>query len=101
MYDSTNDMTALGCAERFVQTYVRHHSFPRAITSDRGSQWVNHFWKCVCELTGIKRRLSTAYRPETDGATEWANQELTHFIRCFTTYNQTDWSPLRPIVVAQ
>ena len=97
MYDSTNDMTALGCAERFVQTYVRHHGFLHAITRVRGSQWVNRFWKRVCELTGIKRRLSTAYHPETDGATERANQELEHFIRCFTTYNQTDWSPLLPI----
>ena len=26
---------------------IRHHGLPSAITSDRGSQWVNAFWKRV------------------------------------------------------
>lgn len=97
MYNAVADQTAEATAERFIQNYVRHHGLPKAITSDRGAQWVNAFWKHVCCLVGITRRLSTAYHPETDGSTERHNQEIEHFLRCFICYAQTDWNKLLPI----
>jgi hypothetical protein len=36
-------MDAEACAERFVQCHWRFHSFPTAITSDRGSNWTGRF----------------------------------------------------------
>lgn len=90
-------LSAEATAMRFVDRHVRYHGFPRGIVSDRGVQWVNVFWKKVCELVGIQRRLSTAYHPETDGATERENQELEKYIRCFVSYSQRDWTNLLPI----
>jgi len=89
-------LTTEAVAVRFLDCCVRHHGIPRAITSDRGTQWVNHFWKRVCELLHIVRRLSTAYHPQTDGATERMNQEIQAYIRAFTVYSQDDWSQLLP-----
>ena len=57
----------------FVQRYVPFHWIPKAIVSDRGPQFVNALWARVCQLLDINRRLSTAYHPETDGATERRN----------------------------
>lgn len=91
------DLTAEASAARFVNRHVRYHGFPHGIVSDRGVQWVNAFWKRVCELVGVQRRLSTAYHPETDGATERENQELERYIRCFISYSQGDWAELLPI----
>ena len=88
---------ALGFAELFVERYVSQHWLPRGIVSDRGVQWVNGFWKEVCRLLGIERRLSTAYHPETDGATERRNQEVQAYLRAFIAYNQKDWRKWLPM----
>ena len=66
-------ITAEAVAERFILSFVRHHGLPKAVTSDRGTQWTSDFWKRICELLNIHRRLSTAYHPQTDGATERMN----------------------------
>jgi hypothetical protein len=58
---------------------------------------VSNFWKRLCTLTKTTRYLSTAYHPETDGATERANQELEIFIRAYTSHAQDDWEELLPI----
>ena len=94
---SLDGFTAKGTAEFFLEHYVRHHWLPKGIVSDRGTQWVNAFWKHVCQRLGITRRLSTAYHPETDGSTERRNQEVETYLRAFATYMQDDWAQLLPI----
>ena len=44
-------------------------------------------------------RLSTAFYPETDGATERANQELETYLRIFTLFQQEDWAFQLPIAM--
>ena len=88
---------AVGFAELFVEHYIPHHWLPRGIVSDRGVQWANGLWKRACELMGIERRLSTAYHPETDGATERRNQEIQAYLRAFVAYNQKDWKRWLPM----
>jgi hypothetical protein len=94
--EAMNTMEAEACAERFLQCHYRFHGFPRAITSDRGSNWVGRFWTKLCELVGMEQRLSTAFHPETDGATERMNQEVQAYLRAFVTYAQYDWHKLLP-----
>ena len=59
--------------------------------SDRGTQWDNEFWTHLCRLWKIKKLMSTAFHPETDGQTEIANQELERYLRTYTSYLQDDW----------
>ncbi|KAI1506857.1 hypothetical protein Ptr86124_014202, partial [Pyrenophora tritici-repentis] len=65
--------------------------FPTTIVSDRGSQFVSHFWKELCHRLGVTPKLSTAYHPETDGQTEVANAGLKCYLRAYTNYMQNDW----------
>ena len=50
------------------------HGLPDSIVSDRGTQFVLDVWRRLCEILGIKRKLSTAYHPETDGQSKNTNQ---------------------------
>ena len=44
------------------------------------------------KVLGTKRKLSTAYHPQTDGETERINQEIGTFLRHYVNYQQNDWT---------
>ncbi|KAI0997227.1 hypothetical protein K3495_g10960 [Podosphaera aphanis] len=92
----SDSIRAERCAEIFVDKYYRYFGFPRYLTSDRGSDWLSHFWKIFCKLCGINQRLTTAYHPQSN-ASERANQELYKYLRAFTCYAQNDWMELLPM----
>lgn len=89
--EAMTSMSAEVCAERFRDTWWRFHGFPNSIISDRGSNWVGRFWTTLCEQTGTRQLLSTAYHPETDGGTERANQDVQKYLRAFVCFSQLDW----------
>ena len=41
-------ITAPATTEAFLRYFVPYHGLPRAIVSDRGSNFVGHFWKHLC-----------------------------------------------------
>jgi hypothetical protein len=43
-------------------------------------------------LLGIKKKLSTAHHPQTDGQTERANLDLENYLRRYVNWLQSDWS---------
>lgn len=92
----TASMEAENCAKIFVDRYYRYFGFPRYLTSDRGSDWVGHFWKSFCQLVGITQRLTTAYHPQSN-ASERANQEMYKYLRAYTCYAQDNWMELLPL----
>ncbi|EFQ91148.1 hypothetical protein PTT_12096 [Pyrenophora teres f. teres 0-1] len=87
--------------ETVVRAFLRHvvayHWLPNAITSDRGSQFVSVLWERLCEILKINRRLSTAFHPQTDGATERMNSIWEVYIRAFVNWSQDDWALYCPI----
>jgi transposase InsO family protein len=96
--EGLKEITAEALAWFFVRSVYRYHGLPRAIVSDRGSQFVSDLWKRICQLLGIQRRLSTAFHPQTDGATERMNDNLEVLLRTYTTYSQDNWVKLLPVL---
>ena len=45
----------------------KRFSMPLSIVSDRGSLFTSRYWETFCYYMRIKRKLSTAFRPQTDG----------------------------------
>jgi transposase InsO family protein len=83
--------------QAFIRYVVAYHWLPDAITSDRGSQFVSLLWERLCEILKIKRRLSTAFHPQTDGSTERMNSVLEAYIRAFVNWAQDNWALLCPM----
>ena len=81
-------------AELVLKNVVKHHGLPIDIVSDRGLQFVSKFWVQTCRMMGIKRKLSIAAHPQTDGQTERTNQTVEQFLRAYVNYRQDDWSEL-------
>ncbi len=74
---------APGLAEVIINVIVRHHGVPESIITDRGSLFTSKFWSSLCYFLGIKRKLSTAFHPQTDGQTERQNSTMEAYLRAF------------------
>jgi len=61
------------------------------------TKFSGEFWESLCKSLGIKRKMSTAYHPQTDGQTERTNQTLEGYLRNFVNYDQNDWYQLLPL----
>lgn len=90
-------ITAEELATSFLRRVASVFGIPKGIVSDRGSVFTSKFWSSLCYHFKIKRRLSTAFHPQTDGQTERQNQTLEHYLRCYTNYRQTDWYDKLPL----
>lgn len=91
-------VTAKDLAEMYFVHCFRHLGVPESIVSDRGPQFVSEFWGSLCAFLGIKRKLSTAFHPETDGQTEIMNKYLDQRLRPFVNHFQSNWSRLLPLM---
>jgi transposase InsO family protein len=89
-------MKAEDCAQKFMECWARFHGFPRAITSDRGTNWTSTFWRRLCKLLGVHQRLSSAYHPQTDGGPERLNQDIQVYLRNYINHAQSDWKQWLP-----
>jgi len=88
-------ITSQELAELFhTEIECRRGGPPDGIVSDRGSIFTSQFWSDLCYISQTKRRLSTAFHPQTDGQTERMNQTLEHYLRVFCDEEQTNWPQL-------
>lgn len=64
----------------FIQEVVRLHGLPDSIVSDRGTVFTSKFWSSFCFYLNVRRKLSTAFHPQTDGQTERQNQTMETYL---------------------
>ncbi len=83
-----------GLADLFIDMVVHHHGVPESIVTDRGSLFTSKFWSSLCYFLGIKKKLSTAFHPQTDGQTERQNSIMEAYLRAFVNLEQDDWARL-------
>ena len=53
-------------AKVIIDIVIQHYGLPDSIITDRGSLFTLKFWSLLCYFLGIKKRLSTAFYPQTD-----------------------------------
>lgn len=78
-------------ANLFLEKVFKDYGMPNGIVSDRAKIFAEGFWRSFCHLLACKRRLSTAFHPQTDGQTERQNQAIEHYLRAFCNKDQQDW----------
>ena len=91
-------MSARDFADIFLANVFRLHGLPQHIVSDRDPKFTSAFWKEVTETLGMKRGLSTAFHPQTDGQTERMNRTMEEMLRHFITPMQGDWVKVLPLL---
>ncbi|KPM33905.1 hypothetical protein AK830_g12666, partial [Neonectria ditissima] len=69
---------------------------PEGIVSDRDKLLTSQFWKELMIERATRRRLSTAYHPQTDGQTERTNQTVGKYLRIFAGKAPQRWAAQLP-----
>ena len=79
-------------ATLLIENIATRYGMPKNLVSDRASLFTSKFWSTLCYYMKAKRRLSTAFHPQTDGQTERQNQMLEYYLRCYCNFEQDDWA---------
>ena len=76
----------------FVNNIYRLHGLPADITTDRDRLFTSELWKETTKQLQIKRKMSTALHPLTDGQTERTNDILEKYLRAYVNYQPDNWT---------
>ena len=88
---TTTDASAEDTALLFFKEWYCENGLPLTIISDRDKLFTSRFWAHLCLLTGIAHKCSSAYHPQTDGASERTNKTVVQMLRFHVERNQTGW----------
>jgi hypothetical protein len=83
--------TASQLALLFMNHIVRLHRLPETIVSDRDPKFTSLFWTEIHRLLGIKLAKSTAFHPQTNGASERMIRKMSQVLRAVVRPDQLDW----------
>src|SRR4029077_4847151 len=90
-------ITSPELAKLFLLHIFLKHGVPSHITSDRGSEFISHFFRSLGKALDIRLHFTSGYHPEGDGQTERMNQTLEQYLRIYCNYQQDDWAELLPL----
>jgi len=86
-----------GVAQLLLTHMVPHYGVPKKIISDRDTRFTSKFATELCRLLDVRQNISTAYHPQTDGASERTNQSLEQYLRLFCGMQQNNWHAWLPL----
>src|SRR3979490_2353321 len=67
---TTDMITSPKLTKLFVLHVFSKPSIPSHVTSDRGSEFVSHFWPSLGKAFDMKLHYTSGYHPEGDGQTK-------------------------------
>jgi hypothetical protein len=85
------DISAENLAVIFFDEWYCENRLPLEIISDRDKLFMSKFWQALHGLTGVKLKMSTAYHPESDGASERTNKTVNQCLHYHVERNQLGW----------
>jgi transposase InsO family protein len=99
MLEPAKDATGESAAH-FLLKIAGMFGRPKGIRTDGGSQYDNHLLDVFCELLGMQRHVTLAYRPQANGRVERVCKEVGRHLRfiCLDRRIEGQWSVMLPIV---
>ena len=88
------DFTATTVAETIVMNWVALFGVPLELHTDRATYFEGNTFRGVCQLLGIQKTRTTAFRPQSDGFIERANQTINNILNCVIQDNPFSWDRL-------
>ena len=90
-------ITSLELARLFLLHVFSKHRVPSHITSDRGSEFVSHFFCSLSKALDIRLHFTSRHHLEGDSQTEQINQTLEQYLWIYSNYQQDNMLELLPL----
>ena len=87
----SNTITRPSIAQLYLDHVYQWFGLPSKMISDQDPWFTSHFRKALTQKLGIKRNLSTAFHPQTDGLSEHKNQWVEQYLQLVTSMQPEDW----------
>ena len=84
-------------AELFFKHVFLHFRLHDHLISDQRPHFTSAFATELAQILRYDLKLSTAYHPQTDGETEWINQEVEMYLWMFCQGQPDKWSEFIPM----
>ena len=90
-------ITSPQLAQLFLLHIFSKHGVPSHVTSDRGTEFISHFFRLLGTVLNMKLHFTSGYHPEGDRQTERSNQTLEQYLRVYCNYQQDNWADFLPL----
>jgi hypothetical protein len=84
------NFTAVQLAHIINDRIIRYHGIPKSIISDRDKLFTSNFWTALLAAIGTRKKLLTAYHPQTDRQTERTNRTMKVYLRIYANQQQNN-----------
>ena len=84
-------------AKLFLLHVFSKHGVSSHITSDRGSEFISHFFRSLGKALDIRLHFTSRHHLQGDSQTERMNQTLEQYLQIYSNYQQDNWSELLPL----
>ena len=91
-------ITSTQLTQLFVLHVFSKHRVLSHVTSDRGLEYISHFFWSLSKALDMKLHFTSRYHPEGDRQTEHTNQTLEQYLCAYCNYQQDNWADLLPLV---
>jgi len=91
-------ITSLELTKLFLLHVFSKHGVPAHVTSDRGTEFISHFFRSLGKALDMRLHFTSGYHLEGDGQTECSNQTLEQYLQIYCNYQQDNWADLLPLV---
>jgi hypothetical protein len=89
-------LTGPKVAQMMLEHQWRPFGIPSIVTSDRGSHFVNAWWKHMCARLGIHHVFSPPYHHQANGRAEVAGQQIMEILRKLYAESGENWVEALP-----
>ena len=73
-------ITSPELAKLFIAHVFSKHRVPSHVTSDKGLEFISHFFCSLRKALRMTLHFTSGYHLEGDGQTEWTNQTLEQYL---------------------
>ncbi len=80
----------LGLIKIIINIVIYYHNIPKSIVMDEDMLFTSKFWSLLYYFLGIKKKLFTALRSQTDSQTEIQNIIMESYLRAFVNWEQNN-----------
>jgi len=96
LFPTNKTQMAAKTANMLLDRLYSRFGLPDKFISDRGPQFAVKAFRELLKLLEIKSSLSTAYHPQSDGATERVNQEIEAYVSIYCSLHPDTWASTLP-----